>query len=95
MSYSTYLTFYALTKVDGQREVLKQQHPVLFKLAHIKQLLDQLEPIDNKIEQKVKHVMMNKDKSTKSQAKKKAGIDQQSESDLEDYDEEMEEDLED
>ena len=54
MSYSTYLTFYALSKIEGNRQ---GQHPVLFKLAHIKQLLDQLAPIDDKIEQKIAKIM--------------------------------------
>lgn len=37
MSYCTYLSFYLLMKLDGKSV---QQHPVLFKLTNIKNLLD-------------------------------------------------------
>lgn len=37
MSYCTYLSFYLLMKLDGKSV---QQHPVLFKLTNIKNLID-------------------------------------------------------
>lgn len=50
MSYSTYLTFYILLKIE-QKDV--SQHPVLFKMANIKKLLEQLEPLDHKLKDQI------------------------------------------
>ena len=50
MSYSTYLSFYLLMKLEG-KDV--QQHPVLFKLTNIKTLIDQLQPLDEKLEKRI------------------------------------------
>jgi len=50
MSYSTYLSFYLLMKLEGKNV---QQHPVLFKLTNIKNLLDQLKPLDQKLDDRI------------------------------------------
>lgn len=46
LSYCTYLSFYLLMKVDGKSV---KDHPVIFKLAHIKTLLEKLRPLDQKL----------------------------------------------
>jgi hypothetical protein len=46
LSYCTYLSFYLLLKVEGKSV---KDHPVIFKLAHIKSLLDNLRPLDDKL----------------------------------------------
>jgi len=46
LSYCTFLSFYLLLKVDNKPV---QSHPVLFKLTHIKSLLDNLAPVDEKL----------------------------------------------
>ena len=43
LSYCTFLSFYLLLKLEG-REVV--DHPVVFKLAHIKTMLEKLRPLD-------------------------------------------------
>ena len=43
MSYCTFLSFYLLMKIEG-KDV--NQHPVIFKLAHIKALFEKLKPLD-------------------------------------------------
>ncbi len=43
MSYCTFLSFYLLMKIEG-KDV--SQHPVIFKLAHIKALFEKLKPLD-------------------------------------------------
>lgn len=47
LSYSTFLSFYLLLKIEGKAV---KDHPVLYKLAHIKSLLDNLAPLDEKLE---------------------------------------------
>lgn len=47
MSYCTFLSFYLLMKVD--RKDIKD-HPVLYRLTHIKSLLQQLAPLDTKLQ---------------------------------------------
>jgi len=47
MSYCTFLSFYLLMKVEGKDVT---DHPVLFKLTATKGLLDQLKPLDAKLE---------------------------------------------
>ena len=51
LSYCTYLGFYLLLKAE---EKPVRDHPVLFKLTAIKQLLDNLKPLDEKIVAKSK-----------------------------------------
>jgi len=46
MSYSTYLSFYLLLKLDN-KDV--SQHPVLYKLAHIRDMFEKLSPLDVKL----------------------------------------------
>lgn len=43
LSYCTFLSFYLLMKLEG-KEVT--DHPVIFKLAHIKTLMEKLRPLD-------------------------------------------------
>ena len=50
LSYSTFLIFYLLLKVEG-REI--KNHPVVYKLAHIKTLFQKLKPVDDKIKVEV------------------------------------------
>ena len=46
MSYCTFLAFYLLMKVEGKNV---ENHPVVFKLAHIKTLFEKLKPLDQKL----------------------------------------------
>jgi hypothetical protein len=43
MSYCTFLAFYLLMKVEGKPV---ENHPVVYKLAHIKTLFEKLKPLD-------------------------------------------------
>ena len=43
MSYCTFLAFYLLLKVEGKPV---DNHPVIYKLAHIKTLFEKLKPLD-------------------------------------------------
>ena len=54
LSYSTFLIFYLMLKAEG-RDV--KNHPVVFKLAHMKTLLDKLVPIDTKVDFEVDRVL--------------------------------------
>lgn len=54
LSYSTFLVFYLMLKAEG-RDV--KNHPVVYKLAHIRTLLDKLRPIDEKINIEIAKVM--------------------------------------
>ena len=54
LSYSTFLIFYLLLKVEG-REI--KNHPVVYKLAHIKTLLQKLKPVDDKIKVEVERIL--------------------------------------
>jgi U3 small nucleolar RNA-associated protein 3 len=47
LSYCTYLSFYLLLKLQGADV---KSHPVLFKITSLKQTLDGLLPLDNKLE---------------------------------------------
>lgn len=47
LSYCTFLSFYLLLKIDGTPV---KEHPVIFKLAHIKNLLDGLNEIDERVQ---------------------------------------------
>ena len=47
LSYCTFLAFYLLLKVEGQQV---KDHPVIYKLAHIKTLLEKLKPLDSKLQ---------------------------------------------
>lgn len=46
MSYCTFLAFYLLLKVEGKKV---EDHPVIYRLAHIKTLLEKLRPLDQKL----------------------------------------------
>jgi hypothetical protein len=46
MSYCTFLAFYLLLKVEGKKV---EEHPVIYRLAHIKTLLEKLRPLDQKL----------------------------------------------
>jgi hypothetical protein len=50
ISYCTFLSFYLLLKVEGKSV---EDHPVIFKLAHIKTLLEKLRPLDQKLQYQV------------------------------------------
>jgi hypothetical protein len=54
LSYSTFLIFYLLLKVEG-REI--KNHPVVYKLAHIKTLFQKLKPVDDKIKVEVERIL--------------------------------------
>ena len=54
LSYSTFLVFYLMLKAEG-RDV--KNHPVVYKLAHIKTLLDKLRPTDDKIDIEISKVL--------------------------------------
>ena len=43
LSYCTFLSFYLLMKLEGKQV---SDHPVIFKLTHIKTLLEKLRPLD-------------------------------------------------
>ena len=47
LSYCTFLSFYLLLKLEGKSVT---DHPVIFKLAHIKTLLEKLRPLDAKLQ---------------------------------------------
>ena len=50
MSYCTFLAFYLLMKVEGKNV---ENHPVIFKLAHIKTLFEKLKPLDQKLQYQI------------------------------------------
>ena len=50
MSYCTFLAFYLLMKVEGKNV---ENHPVVFKLAHIKTLFEKLKPLDKKLQYQI------------------------------------------
>jgi hypothetical protein len=50
LSYCTFLSFYLLMKVEGKSV---KDHPVIFKLAHIKTLLEKLKPLDAKLQYQI------------------------------------------
>lgn len=58
LSYTTYLTFYLLMKVEG---VNVENHPVIFKLAHIKALFEKLKPLDEKMDAQIQYVLDKSD----------------------------------
>ena len=49
-SYCTFMVFYLLLKIDGKDT---SQHPVVFKLAHIRTLFDKLKSLDGKVNKTV------------------------------------------
>lgn len=65
--YCTYLSFYLLLKADGKSTEWLKEHPVLFKIASIKQLLDSLSPIQGKLERQIKKLL----KKAKREGEKK------------------------
>jgi len=54
MSYCTFLAFYLLMKVEGKPI---ENHPVVFKLAHIKTLFEKLKPLDSKLQYQIDKMM--------------------------------------
>ena len=50
MSYCTFLAFYLLMKIEGKNV---ENHPVIFKLAHIKTLFEKLKPLDQKLQYQI------------------------------------------
>ena len=54
MSYCTFLSFYLLLKLEGKPI---EGHPVIFKLTHIKTLLEKLKPLDQKLQYQVDKMM--------------------------------------
>ena len=50
LSYSTYLTFYLLLRVEGASNDTVKDHPVLFKVTTLKKTLDGLRGLDDKLE---------------------------------------------
>jgi hypothetical protein len=54
MSYCTFLSFYVLLKLDGKDVT---NHPVLFKLAHMRTLLEKLKPLDDKLQVQLDQMM--------------------------------------
>lgn len=50
LSYCTYLSFYLLLKVEGKSI---EDHPVIYRLAHIKTILEKLRPLDQKLQYQV------------------------------------------
>ncbi|CDW81145.1 UNKNOWN [Stylonychia lemnae] len=84
LSYCTFLSFYLLLKVDSKPV---QNHPVLFKLTHIKSLLDNLAPVDEKLQKQINKMLKRARKQEKkrlSQLKQKQALPD----DVEEYDEE-------
>ena len=51
-TYCTFLTFYLLLKVE-EPSTAATSHPVTYKLAQIKTLLENLKPMDEKIQQQI------------------------------------------
>ena len=51
LSYCTFIIFYLMLKVEGKST---EKHPVVYKLAHIRTLMDKLRPIDTKMEKAIK-----------------------------------------
>jgi len=54
VSYCTFIVFYLLMKVEGKPT---EKHPVIYKLAHIKTLMDKLKPLDEKMEKAIVAVL--------------------------------------
>lgn len=58
LSYCSYIAFYLLMKLEGHPT---DNHPVVFKLAHIKTLFDKLKPIEDKLQKAISVVLMKSD----------------------------------
>ena len=50
ISYTTFLAFYMLLKVEGKPV---ENHPVVEKLTHIKTLFEKLKPLDKKLQYQI------------------------------------------
>ena len=50
LSYCTFLSFYLLLKLEGKDIT---DHPVIFKLAHIKTMIEKLKPLDSKLQYQI------------------------------------------
>jgi len=77
LSYSTFLVFYLMLKVEG-RDV--KNHPVIYKLAHIKTLFEKLKPLDEKMKVEIDRVLSKEADEDSSQ------LDEEDELDLEEGD---------
>ena len=52
-SYSSFLAFYLLLRVESENDKLSQSienHPVVYKLAQIKTILEGLAPVDENVQ---------------------------------------------
>lgn len=56
LTYCTFLTFYLLLKVESPITEATS-HPVTYKLAQIKTLLENLQPMDEKVQQQIDYVL--------------------------------------
>jgi len=54
MSYCTFLAFYLLLKVEGKNV---DGHPVVYRLTHIKTLLEKLKPLDQKLSYQIEKML--------------------------------------
>jgi len=54
MSYCTFLSFYLLLKVEGKNV---EGHPVIYRLTHIKTLLEKLRPLDQKLSYQIEKML--------------------------------------
>ena len=54
MSYCTFLAFYLLLKVEGKNV---DGHPVVYRLTHIKTLLEKLRPLDQKLSYQIEKML--------------------------------------
>ena len=73
LQYCTYLSFYLLLKVEGKSTDQIKEHPVLFKITNIKQLLNGLTMIQEKLEKPIKKMIkaINAQKAKKDKAERK------------------------
>ena len=77
LSYGSYISFYILLRIEGK----SRDHPIVYKMADIKQLLDGLTKIDDK----VIHVLtkFNKKHSKRAKTTKVAKVEVKSQSNAE------------
>lgn len=63
LSYCTYLSFYLYLQVQNK---FVKDHPVIYKLAQVKALLDQISPLDEKIDNFIKQSIKSSRRSSES-----------------------------
>jgi hypothetical protein len=68
MSYCTFLAFYLLLKIDGKQV---SDHPVIYRIAHIKSLQEKLAPLDEKLDDQVAKLLAQSEKMKKVSKKAK------------------------